>query len=439
MWSGTALVGHYPLLGAGGTVHGVGVIVQDITPHKKAEELQAGNNRALELVAQSASLSDVMDVLAENVESSTGRSCIIRLVSDDGRSLTLIAAPSLPSRHDVALNIVPISPYGGTCGNAARAGRAIVTTDISRDPSWASLHSAAATLGLRSCWSVPILGGSSEDVLGTVALLGDETGSPKEADMDALENAAHLARVALEHARARVALTKSESSLRESDDQVQHLAQRLIAAQEEERRRVSRELHDGLNQQLAALSFEIGKLRSKVADDTPELGERLSQLQSRAAHLIDDARRMSHELHPSMLEHLGLVAAVRSYCDEESRRGSVAVRFDPIRPPESIAPETALCFLRVVQEGVRNAAKHFGASAIQVTLRRANGSILLAIANNGSGFEPAAGRNGGLGLISMAERVRAIGGRFNILSDPSEGTRLEVQLPALPSDPPSTS
>ena len=429
VWSGTALVGHYPLLGAGGAVHGVSVIVQDITRHKKSEELQAGNNRALELVVQGASLSDVMDVLARNVESSTGHCCIIRLISDGGRSLTLIAAPSLPSKHDVALNILPISPYGGTCGNAARAGRAVVTTDISRDPSWASLHSAATTLGLRSCWSVPILG-SSEDVLGTVALLGDETGSPKEADMDALENAAHLARVALEHARAREALTKSESSLRESHDQVQHLAQRLIAAHEEERRRVSRELHDGLNQQLAALSFEIGKLRSKVTADEPEVGERLSELQNRAAHLIDDTRRMSHELHPSMLEHLGLVAAVRSYCNEESRRGSVAVRFDPIRPPESIAPETALCLFRVVQEGVRNAAKHSGASAIQVTLRSANGSILLAIADNGSGFDPVAGRNGGLGLISMAERVRAIGGEFRIHSDAREGTRLEVQLPA---------
>ena len=429
-WSGTALVGHYPLLGAGGAVHGVGVIVQDITHHKKSEELQADSNRALELVAQSASLSDVMNVLAENVESSTGQSCFIRLVSDDGQSLTLIAAPSLPSRHDVALNTLPISSYGGTCGNAARAGRAVVTTDISRDPSWASLHSAAATLGLRSCWSVPILG-SSHDVLGTVALLGRETGSPNEADMDAAENAAHLARVALEHARAREALTKSESSLRESHDQVRHLAQRLIAAQEEERRRVSRELHDGLNQQLAALSFEIGKLRSQVAGDEPAIGERLSELQKRAAHLIDDTRRMSHELHPSMLEHLGLVAAVRSYCDEEGRRGNVSIRFDPIRPPESIAPETALCLFRVVQEGVRNASKHSGASAVQVTLRSANGSILLAIADNGSGFDPAEDRNGGLGLISMAERVRAIGGRFNILSNPSEGTRLEVQLPAL--------
>ena len=116
-----------------------------------------------------------------------------------------------------------------------------------------------------------------------------------------------------------VVVTKSESALRESHDQVRQLAQRLIAAQEEERRRVSRELHDGLNQQLAALSFGIGKLRSRVAGDEPAIGERLSELQKRAAHLIDDTRRMSHELHPSTLEHLGLVAAVRSYCDEEGR------------------------------------------------------------------------------------------------------------------------
>ena len=168
-----------------------------------------------------------------------------------------------------------------------------------------------------------------------------------------------------------------------------------------------------------------------LADDTPEVGERLSELQNRTAHLIDDARRMSHELHPSMLEHLGLVAAVRSYYDEETHRGGLAVRFDPIRPPESISPETSSCLFRVVQEGVRNAAKHSRANAVQATLRRANGSILLAIADNGSGFDPSADRNGGLGLISMAERVRAIGGRFDILSDPNEGTRLEVSLPAL--------
>ena len=145
-------------------------------------------------------------------------------------------------------------------------------------------------------------------------------------------------------------------------------------------------------------------------------------------HLIDDARRMSHELHPSMLEHLGLVAAVRGYCDEVSRRGDIRVRFDPIRPPERVSPDIALCLFRVVQEGVRNAAKHSGADVVQVTLRSSDDAITLAIADDGCGFENRRS-NGGLGLVSMAERVRAIGGEFGILSDRDEGTRLEVRLP----------
>jgi PAS domain S-box-containing protein len=427
-WRGTALVGHYPVYGLDGTVHGIGVIVQDITPQKKAEKRQAGNNRALELVAQGASLEEVMNVLADNVESQSGFGCIIRTITEDSRALRVAAAPSLPRDPDTGLDVVPIGSNGGTCGGAADARRAVATRDVRRDRSWSSLSSAASDAGVRSCWSIPILD-SANDVLGTVALHRSEPGLPDAASINIANNAAHLARVAIEHARARDALTKSESSLRDSHDQVQDLAQRLIAAQEEERRRVSRELHDGLNQQLAALSFEIGKIRSQVADAEPELSLRLSELQIRAAHLIDDARRMSHELHPSMLEHLGLVAAVRAYCDEAGRREKLAVRFDPIRPPESIAPHTALCLFRVVQEGVRNAAKHSGASAVQVTLRSSNGSILLAIADNGCGFDVSAGRNGGLGLVSMTERVRAIGGEFGIFSSARQGTRLEVTLP----------
>ena len=300
-WSGTALVAHYPLQGAGDRVHGVGVIVQDITPHKRVEKLQAGNNEVLELVARGESLKNVMDVVARHVESATGRLCVIRLVANVGRSLTLIAAPSLPARHDSAFDMIAVGAYGGTCGRAAELGDAVVTADISSDPTWVSLRDVAESLGLRSSYALPILG-TARELLGTVAILGEPTGTPRSSDVDMAQNAAHLAGVAIEHARTREALTKSESSLRESHDQIRRLAQRLIAAQEQERRRVSRELHDGLNQQLAALSFEIGKLRSKVTADDPAVGARLSELQDRAARLIDETRRMSHELHPSMLE-----------------------------------------------------------------------------------------------------------------------------------------
>ena len=138
---------------------------------------------------------------------------------------------------------------------------------------------------------------------------------------------------------------------------------------------------------------------------------------------------MSHELHPSILEHLGLVAAVRSHCDEVDRRGDIHVRFDPVRPPGQIGPEAALCLYRVVQEGVRNASKHSGAALVRVTLESSPESADLTILDDGCGFDPEARTSGGLGLVSMTERVRALGGEFCVTSKPGEGTRLHVRLP----------
>jgi len=424
-WKGTALVGHYPLKNAEGNVQGVGIVIQDITPRKKAELLQARNNRVLELVAKGTRLSQVADSLAENAEAHTGCGCVIRVV--EGSRLRIVSAPSLSHAQAETLDGIEIGPEAPTCGQAAYRRKAVVTPDVLSDPSWRPLAEAAAKHAIRAFWSVPILS-SSDEILGTVALYTDEPRRPAQWELDTANDAAHLARVAIEHARAREALTQSESSLRRSHEQIQQLARRLIAAQEEERQRISRELHDGLNQELAALSFEIGKLRSGVAEDA-QLEERLADLQARAARIIDEARRMSHRLHPSMLEHLGLVAALRAYCDEISHRGSLSVRFDAIHPPETMAPEIALCLFRVVQEGVTNAAKHAEPNTVQVTLRYTDRAALLTIADDGHGFDFANHASGGLGLVSMSERVRDIGGEFTVMSDATEGTRLEVRLP----------
>ncbi len=413
-----------------GEVRTISNVVQDITSRKRAERMQAANNRVLELVAQGSDLSEVMSLLAHNLEVQTERGCIARLMEPSGDALRVVAAPSLPAEHDAALDVLPVGSRGGTCGRAAAERGQVVTEDINKEASWKNYVSAATAVNIRSCWSVPILS-SSHAVLGTVGLYSNESREPDEQETEVLRNAADLASVAIEHAHAREALTTSEASLRESHEEIRLLAARLIAAQEQERQRVSRELHDGLNQQLAALSFEIGRLRTEVSQEQPGIRHRLGELQARAIALIDDARRMSHELHPSTLEHLGIVAAIRAYCGEVSRRGETTVRFDSIHPPEPIAPPAALCLFRVVQEGVQNAAKHSMATVVQVTLRGSDDNLTLAISDDGRGFDTER-TNGGLGLVSMAERVRVIGGEFSIRSSLNKGTRLEVRLPSSP-------
>lgn len=268
-------------------------------------------------------------------------------------------------------------------------------------------------------------------MLGTVTLYSMERHAPSQYELLIAETAAHLARVTIEHRQALEALTKSEAALRASHERVVQLAGNLLVAQEEERRRISRELHDGLNQQLSALSFEIGKLRSALAPEAEgrdELAGRLQDLQDRTSLLIDDARRMSHELHPSILEHLGLVAALRAHCEEVSRREGIPVDLHVNDSPE-VSREAALCLFRVTQEGVRNAAQHSGADRVEVTLGAGPGTIELVISDDGFGFDRNERTNGGLGLLSMEERVRIVGGSFRITSETDSGTRVEVRVP----------
>jgi PAS domain S-box-containing protein len=231
--------------------------------------------------------------------------------------------------------------------------------------------------------------------------------------------------------RAEEALRASAAALRESHEKTQDLAGKLIVAQEEERRRLSREIHDGLNQQLAALSFEISKLRGGLPEDRERIREQLAVLQDRTAGVIDDARDMSYELHPSTLEYLGLAAALKSYCCEFGKQEQIKARLTIVDVPESIPRDVALCLYRVAQEGLRNVARHSGAREVRVALVGTGEGIELSIVDAGQGFDTdkAARKNGGLGLVSMGERVRLLGGELVIESKPQAGTQLRVRIP----------
>ncbi len=223
---------------------------------------------------------------------------------------------------------------------------------------------------------------------------------------------------------------RTEEALKASEAAVRNLAGKLIIAQEDERRRVARELHDGLNQELAALSVELGMFRSQLPPELAKLNEQLGGLQSLASKLIDDARSLSRELHPSVLEHLGLEAALSAHCAEFRKQAGIQLNLSVTDLPEEIDREVSLCLYRVVQEALRNAARHAGASEILVKLAGNGGGVELQIVDDGSGFDVARAANDGrLGLVSMEERVRFVGGELEVRSELSVGTRLSVRIP----------
>jgi signal transduction histidine kinase len=223
---------------------------------------------------------------------------------------------------------------------------------------------------------------------------------------------------------------KSEEHLRTSQRQLQQLSNSLIDAQETERRRIARELHDDFNQTLALLSVELDLLRQQPPPSADELGRRVRVLSDRVRKLSSSMHELSHELHPLKLEQLGLVAAIRSLCQDVSESHGLAIEFALQRIPDSIPGDVALCLYRIVQEALRNVIKHSGAKAAAVRLDASQEELHLTIADSGIGFHPS-GRGGhdGLGLISMRERLRLVGGRLSLQSQPSRGTEVHVHVP----------
>lgn len=220
---------------------------------------------------------------------------------------------------------------------------------------------------------------------------------------------------------------RAEDDLRTSQKELQALTRRLLEAQETERRRIARELHDDVNQSLALLSVEMDLL---AAGGTPgEAVGRVRELSARVKELSSSVHGLSHQLHPSKLEQLGLVAAVRGLCRELAH--DLEVKFTHHGLPAVVPADTALCLYRIVQESLRNVTRHSGTRHAAVELSGAANEIRLRVADDGDGFDPAT-VTGGLGLVGMRERLYLVGGRLAIDSRPGTGTRIEARVPTPP-------
>jgi PAS domain S-box-containing protein len=208
---------------------------------------------------------------------------------------------------------------------------------------------------------------------------------------------------------------------------------KLIAAQEQERSRIARELHDDVAQRLALLAFEVDDLIRSTSDTVP-LQQQTATLRGHVSELAADVSALSHELHSPKLELLGIMTAGREFCERAARQHEVTVVFDALGVPERLPLDISQCMYRVLQEAVHNAAKHSGVRDIQVQLRGTPGYMHLAISDHGCGFDVDASRFGrGLGLVSMAERLKLVDGELTIDSKPQRGTtiRVRVRLPGV--------
>lgn len=240
---------------------------------------------------------------------------------------------------------------------------------------------------------------------------------------------AHVKRVSIQDGTI-LYVCRDVTDLRESRARIEDLAGRLIIAQEEERKYLARELHDDLNQQVAALAIGLSKLKRQLPEAGAGALSQVTKLQDRATELSDRIRRLSHHLHSSTLEHVGLTAALKAYCEEFTEREGIAISLRIQEGLEAIPPDAALCLYRVTQEALRNVAKHSGGKAAEVMLSGSRESLQLSVADQGQGFDRKQAESGrGLGLVSMEERVKLLRGSFEVKTQPGAGAELRAQIP----------
>jgi PAS domain S-box-containing protein len=243
----------------------------------------------------------------------------------------------------------------------------------------------------------------------------------------------HLAGVGRRDARGQVVHTygvlRDVTENKRVENDMRDLSRRLIRAQEDERALLARELHDDVTQRLAVLAIDVGRAEL-AAPENGAVAESMQAVRGGLIRLSEDVHSLAYQLHPSVLQELGLAEALRAECERRLRQGrlDLSTKLDPL--PAEVGKDAALCLFRVAQEALNNVARHAAARSASVTLRQMDGGLLLAVRDDGIGFNPEHPRERvQLGLVSMRERVRLVNGTLDIESTPDQGTTIVAWVP----------
>jgi PAS domain S-box-containing protein len=270
----------------------------------------------------------------------------------------------------------------------------------------------------------------------TVSRVKNKDGVPAEYMVGMVEDITERKRAERELKAAHDQLTKELAERTHAEAEIVRLSMSLINAQEEERTRIARELHDDLSQQIAGLGIALSNIKRQIPEDRREAREQAERAYDRVLAIGEGIRHLSHQLHPTILEHSGLVAALESYCAEFESLTKVNATVQAEGPFDDLSTNATLGIFRIAQEALQNIWKHSGVREASICLARAREHMRLQISDRGIGFDPAQpSKEAGLGLVSMRERARLLGGTFTVESSAGQGTTIIVDIPVNPAPP----
>lgn len=343
----------------------------------------------------------------------------VQLVDKETGALVLAAQHGLSPR--VLAETSHTLPGQGLTGTVAKLGVPVVAAELAQDARFVT--KSAQQEGWHSFASAPLK--SKDRVLGVVAVLGRQPGQFSEQDLQLLASIGSQMGVASDNAMLYKEIQQKEATRGE-------LLHKVIAAQEEERKRIARELHDDTSQALAALVMTLDS--AVVADGSEPARGRLLHMKELAVRTLDELHQIILDLRPSMLDDLGLVSAIRWYAESRLESQGIKVSFETSGDEQRLPSQMETALFRVVQEAITNIAKHAEADNVVISLEFNHSTISIEVEDDGRGFDiaslsRAADKSGGLGLMGMKERIGLLDGTLTLDSEPSRGTRLSIKVP----------
>lgn len=400
---------------------------QEVIERTRAEHLSAGQSRILEMVATDQDLATVLEELVKLIEEQSGKAlCAVMLLDPNKKTLHVGAAPHLPKAYRAAIEGAEIGPLAGSCGTACFYGKPIYVSDIGSDPLWANYRELALGHNLQACWCLPITA-SNDRIMGTFAMYYNQPQDPQPREVELIKIAVRIAAVALERKQA-------QEALHASHERLHVLSQRLVEAQENERRRIARELHDEVGQGLTAVKINLQASR-RISGAKVLLNRQIDESITIVEQTIQQVRNISLDLRPSLLDDLGLIAALRWYIDRVAQRSNLKALFTiHLIPDLRLAPDLETTCFRVVQEALTNVVRHAQAQRVTVSLELLDKELLLEVQDDGKGFDTVAARQRAaqgysLGLLGLEERVTLAGGHFTLESSEMRGTIMRIRFP----------
>ena len=374
----------------------------------------------LEMLGHGAPMLEVLNELCNFVDVQTGAITTVFLLDNNGIRLRAVAGPKAPKAWKEEIDNVEGGPYTEFSSDAGDQGRTLTLGDINGDPLFAVHREAALREGLQMACFRPILSVEKE-VRGALAVAYPQRQPRPEPDSEMMERAIHLAAIAIECYR-------SEQELRE-------FSRRLSQSQDDERRRIARELHDSTGQKLSVLAMNLALARNQISSSETTFHKMLAECSSITTDVSEEIRTLCYMMHPPLLDECGLETSIQMYSRGINRRVGLEVELDIPRRLERLSEEAELAVFRIVQASLTNIHLHSGSTKAAVKIEHMSEGLAVTISDQGRGIPSGVlersplGRGAGVGIAGMKERVKYLGGRLEIESS-EYGTQVRATIPS---------